>query len=101
LLSNSDHLRTGNTVVTTATTHSPLSFRANLESNSGTLPPGSHEKRSMGCAASERSNLHLPPVPLSTLGERHGWKTTSLTMTKRRRGSSIPLIPVITSELGE
>src|SRR5699024_11735592 len=78
-----------------------LSLRAGLGSNSSTLPHGSHEKRSLGCAASERSNLHLQPVPLSAAGDRFGLKTTGLAMTKGRRVSSIPLIPVIASGLGE
>src|SRR5699024_12371729 len=59
-----------------------LSLRAGLGRNSSTLPHGSHEKRSLGCAASERSNLHLQPVPLSAAGDRFGLKTTGLAMTE-------------------
>src|SRR5699024_4187042 len=59
--------------------------QADLGSKSGTLPHRSHEKRSLGCAAPERSNPQLPPVPLSALGDRFGWKTASLAMTRRAK----------------
>src|SRR5699024_4252579 len=52
-----------------------LSLRAGLRSNAGTLSHGSHKKKELGCAAPERSNLHLSPMPLSMSGDRFGWET--------------------------